>query len=287
MRRSRRCRAARRRPRPRRAARARGPRHERRHATGAGGRLASARRARGVRARAHPLVYVVLLVGVAAGGRGRRLPARDRAPASRRAGLPAAARRHARATCGPSSCRSSPILLASWALGGLYLSLGPSVAAGLLGHHRPPRRRAWSPRCSAAPARSRRWRCATGRCRGCCSRRPCCSASGTVGTLAASRPGVGAARRARHRRRGRRVRRRGPRRVRHHGRAGPADTSGARCSRGLRRLLRRVQRARRRRRVRGHRCRPRITAEVYALVIIAIAVAALVLRIAGARRAAA
>jgi hypothetical protein len=35
-----------------------------------------------------------------------------------------------------------PIIVASWAIGGLYLSLGPSVAAGVFGLEQPPRRRA-------------------------------------------------------------------------------------------------------------------------------------------------
>ena len=61
--------------------------------------------------------------------------ARDLGPAQRRAwlaqprvGIPAA-------PAGRRLLRSCPILVASWALGGLYLSLGPSVAATLFGLH--------------------------------------------------------------------------------------------------------------------------------------------------------
>ncbi|HEX5813441.1 MAG TPA: MFS transporter [Pseudonocardia sp.] len=78
------------------------------------------------------LVYVVLLVGtVVAAVATALLPEtaarRPGAVASLRprVGLPA----HMRA----EFASITPVLLASWALGGLYLSLGPSVAAGLLG----------------------------------------------------------------------------------------------------------------------------------------------------------
>ncbi len=77
-------------------------------------------------------MYVVLLVGtVAAAVATTLLPEtaarRPGAVASLRprVGLPA----HMRAEFGSIT----PVLLASWALGGLYLSLGPSVAAGPLG----------------------------------------------------------------------------------------------------------------------------------------------------------
>ena len=78
------------------------------------------------------LVYVVLLAGTVAAGVVTAL-------------LPETAARHAGALASlrprvgiPTHMRAefvsiTPILLASWALGGLYLSLGPSVAAGLLG----------------------------------------------------------------------------------------------------------------------------------------------------------
>jgi MFS family permease len=78
------------------------------------------------------LVYVVLLVGALAAAVTTALlpetaPRHAGALASLRprVGMPA----HMRAEFGSIV----PILLASWALGGLYLALGPSVAAGLLG----------------------------------------------------------------------------------------------------------------------------------------------------------
>ena len=66
------------------------------------------------------------------GGHHRRPDAGDLGAPSRRPGL---ARAQARRP-GPAASRLYaliPILVASWALGGLYLSLGPSVAAGLFG----------------------------------------------------------------------------------------------------------------------------------------------------------
>jgi len=78
------------------------------------------------------LVYVVLLVGVFAAAVATALlpetaPRRRGALASLRprVGLPDYLR--------SEFLTITPILLASWALGGLYLSLGPSVAAGSLG----------------------------------------------------------------------------------------------------------------------------------------------------------
>jgi MFS family permease len=78
------------------------------------------------------LVFVVLLVGaLAAAVTTALLPetaprhAGARASLRPRVGMPA----HMRSEFGSIA----PILLASWALGGLYLALGPSVAAGLLG----------------------------------------------------------------------------------------------------------------------------------------------------------
>lgn len=78
------------------------------------------------------LVFVVLLVGTLAAAVTTALlpetaPGHEGALASLRprVGMPA----HMRAEFGSIA----PILLASWALGGLYLALGPSVAAGLLG----------------------------------------------------------------------------------------------------------------------------------------------------------
>lgn len=78
------------------------------------------------------LVYVVLLVGVLAAAVATALlpetaPRRPGALASLRprVGMPDYLR--------PEFLSITPILLASWALGGLYLSLGPSVAAAQLG----------------------------------------------------------------------------------------------------------------------------------------------------------
>ena len=78
------------------------------------------------------LVYVVLLVGVVAAAVATALlpetaPRRPGALASLRprVGMPAYLR--------SEFLSITPILLASWALGGLYLSLGPSVAASSLG----------------------------------------------------------------------------------------------------------------------------------------------------------
>jgi MFS family permease len=78
------------------------------------------------------LVYVVLLVGVVAAAVATALlpetaPRRPGALASLRprVGMPEYLR--------SEFLTITPILLASWALGGLYLSLGPSVAAGSLG----------------------------------------------------------------------------------------------------------------------------------------------------------
>ncbi len=78
------------------------------------------------------LVYVVLLVGIVAAAAATALLPET---ASRQPGAVASLRprvgmpTHMRAEFGSIT----PILLASWALGGLYLSLGPSVAASLLG----------------------------------------------------------------------------------------------------------------------------------------------------------
>ena len=90
------------------------------------------RRARAVRARAHALVYALLLGGmglaaVAVAGMPETSARRPGGLASLapRLGVPARLR--------PDVLALVPILVASWALGGLYLSLGPSVAASLFG----------------------------------------------------------------------------------------------------------------------------------------------------------
>lgn len=80
------------------------------------------------------LVYAVLLAGMlVAGAAVSRMPETS----TRRAGVRASLRPRVGI---PARLRSDvyailPILVASWALGGLYLSLGPSVAASLFGLH--------------------------------------------------------------------------------------------------------------------------------------------------------
>lgn len=78
------------------------------------------------------LVYVLLLVGALLAG---VLVAASPETSTRRAGAVASLRPRVRVA---SHLRAdfialAPVMVASWAVGGLYLSLGPSVAAGLLG----------------------------------------------------------------------------------------------------------------------------------------------------------
>ena len=81
------------------------------------------------------LVFALLLGGMVLAAAGRRRACPRPRPAGR-ARSPRCARGSACPPgCAPTPSRSSPILVASWALGGLYLSLGPSVAASLFGLH--------------------------------------------------------------------------------------------------------------------------------------------------------
>ena len=109
-------------------------------------RRARLRRARGVRRRAHATGSSALLTVASSSAprpwwpccrRGRRGCPGARAslrPPVRVPAVPAAPRR----------LPLVPMLVASWALGGLYLSLGPSLAAGVFGAQQPRRRAAWS-----------------------------------------------------------------------------------------------------------------------------------------------